>query len=252
MNNGSKRPLESDYRDRLYRAYVSAPTGARASGGAASEAPSPYLERLVRQSFPRDRDSAILDLGCGSGGLLRVLGGHGYRNVTGVDVSAEQVAEAQRLGTPGVRCDDLLGALASMPERTLDVVVAFDVLEHFQKAEVLELIDHVRRVLRAGGRWIIHVPNADSPFGMRIRYGDFTHELAFTAGALRQVLGASGFGRVETFEDTPVVHGPTSALRWAAWKVIRLGLMATIAAETGSFDRNIVLSQNLLAVAYKD
>ena len=36
------------------------------------------------------------------------------------------------------------------------------------------------RALKPGGRWILHTANAESPFYGRVRYGDITHEQAFT------------------------------------------------------------------------
>ena len=112
------------------------------------------------------------------------------------------------------------------------------------------LVDEVCRVLRPGGRWIIHTPNAESPFGMRVRYGDLTHELAFTRTSLAQLL-SSGFSQVSCYEDQPVPHGLKSAVRWALWKVFRTLLRLYVAAETGDSGRDAVFSQNLLCVAFK-
>jgi hypothetical protein len=43
--------------------------------------------------------------------------------------------------------------------------------------------DETLKILRLGGRRIIRVPNGVSPFAGVIRYGDLTHELAFTCPA---------------------------------------------------------------------
>lgn len=106
-------------------------------------------------------------------------------------------------------------------------------------------------MLRPGGRWIIHVPNGESPFFGSIRYGDLTHELAFTRTSLAQLLLASGFAEVRCFEDQPVVHGAKSALRWLLWRGFRGVLRLYIAAETGDARGGHIFSQNLLAVARK-
>jgi predicted SAM-dependent methyltransferase len=76
------------------------------------------------------------------------------------------------LGIDGVDQGDLLETLKAQPDASLDVVVAFDIIEHFMRDELLGFVDEVGRVLRSGGRWIIHTPNAESPFGGRMRYGD--------------------------------------------------------------------------------
>jgi len=145
-----------------------------------------------------------------------------------------------------------MSALAITATGSVDVVVAFDLIEHFTKEELLPLVDEVYRVLRPRGRWIIHAPNAEGPFGGRIRYGDFTHELAFTRVSIAQLLKASGFASARSYEDQPVPHGLKSAARLVLWKLIRVGLLFYIAIETGAFDRDAVFSQNLLAIVDRD
>ena len=212
---------------------------------------APYLTKLIQTHFPADRRSAILDLGCGHGALIHFARCGGYTNIRGVDGSPEQVAAARRLGIDGVEEVALLAALAAQADESLDVVVAFDVIEHFTRDELLSFVDQVHRVMRPGGRWIIHTPNGESPFCGRIRYGDLTHELAFTRTSINQVLLSSGFSKVQCFEDAPIVHGLKSMVRWGLWKLIRSGLRVYLAAETGDTASNDIFSQNFLAVAVK-
>jgi cyclopropane fatty-acyl-phospholipid synthase-like methyltransferase len=206
---------------------------------------------MVNQHFPTDKDASILDLGCGHGALIYVLQQQGYRKSRGIDGSPEQVAAAMRLGIADVVQGDVLSALANTLDASEDVVVCFDLIEHFAKDEVIGLIDEVHRVLKPGGSWIIHVPNAEGPFGSRMRYGDFTHELAFTRISISQVLLSSGFSSVRCLEDKPVLHGLKSTVRAVFWTLIRTGLLFYIAVETGDLDRRAIFSQNLLAVAVK-
>lgn len=244
--------MEKPYRTRIYTNYVQAREQMLAPKTTAGLAPrSHYLRRLIRCHFPADKDAAILDLGCGHGTLLYFARCAGYRNLHGVDGSSEQVAAARRLGISGVEEGDLRETLAAQADASLDMVVAFDVIEHFTRDELLPLVDQVCRVLKPGGSWIIHVPNGESPFFGTIRYGDFTHELAFTRISLGQLLLSSGFSGVRCFEDTPVVHGAKSALRWVLWKVFRGLLRLYVAAETGDTGSAHIFSQNLLAIAKK-
>ena len=194
---------------------------------------------------------AILDLGCGHGALLYALQKAGYHNAYGVDNSPEQLAVAQELGVEGVVEDDVMGFLTKTPNAILDVVVAFDLVEHFTKTELVHLVDEIWRVCKPDGKLILHTPNAEGPFAGRMRYWDFTHELAFTSTSLGQLLRASGFRTVTYWEDKPVVHGFKSLVRAGLWSLIRAGLLFYIAVETGVFDRHAVFSQNLLAIAIK-
>ena len=249
MSPGDDRAV---YRARIYGAYVTGRGDALAPKSIRGLAPRlPYLRWLVRTCMPPNRDAAILDIGCGHGAILYALQQAGYRNARGVDGSAEQVHAAARLGIQGVEQGDLMQTLREATDASLDVVIAFDVIEHFTKAELIPLVDEVQRVLKPGGRWVIHVPNGESPFGNRVRFGDYTHEQAFTRTSLGQLLVASGFASVEAYEDRPIPHGFISTVRATLWQFIRAALLFYIAVETGSFDRRAVFSQNLLAVAWK-
>jgi SAM-dependent methyltransferase len=175
----------------------------------------------------------------------------GYKNIVGIDYSPQQVAAARTLGLTGIREGDLLQALESLESGSQGLVIAFDVLEHFRKDEALGFMDQVNRVLTPGGKVIIHTPNGASPFSGRVGSGDFTHETMFTRDSLGQLLTACGFSRLACYEDQPVVHGLVSGVRWLLWRLLRSGLKFYLAVETGSLDRNEILSQNLLCVAVK-
>ncbi|MHB1688303.1 MAG: class I SAM-dependent methyltransferase [Ignavibacteriaceae bacterium] len=240
------------YRQRIYRYYVHARQESLAPETTEGLKPrAEYLKKLIHKHFPPDKNAAVLDLGCGHGALIYFARKYGYVNITGIDRSPQQVTEANRLGIEGVREGDLMEALKGLPEESLDVVIAFDVIEHFTKEELLSFVDEVYRVLRKGGRWIIHTPNGESPFAGRMRYGDFTHEQAFTRTSITQLLLSSGFSRVVCFEDTPIPHGFKSVVRWSIWKMIRGMLRLYLAAEMGAAERDCILSQNFLTVAFK-
>jgi len=241
-----------DYRQRIYAAYVQSRDTPLAPDTVAGLKPRlPYLRQLVSRHFPRDKQVSILELGCGHGALLYALAQEGFKNISGVDTSPEQVAAAQKLGIKGVEQGDLMTKLSSTGDASLDVVVAFDVIEHFTKSELIPFVDEVHRVLKPGGCWIIHTPNAESPFGVRMRYLDFTHEQAFTRTSLGQLLMASGFKSVQCYEDRPTIHGFKSATRAILWTCIRIWLLFYLVVETGAFDRKAVFSQNLLAIVRK-
>jgi len=243
----------TDYRERIYANYVNARVTPLAPPTLAALEPRlrSILRPLVQRHMPSDRNAAILDLGCGHGALLYALQQAGYGNARGVDGSPEQVEAAQRLGIAGVYLGEALPTLDATATASLDVVVTFDVIEHLTKSELIPFVDAVHRVLRPGGRWIIHAPNGESPFGGTIRYGDLTHELAFTRTSLNQLLKASGFSGVDCFEDRPEPHGLKSLVRAGLWQLIRAAWMFYVAVETGGTDRRAIFSQNLLAVAVR-
>jgi SAM-dependent methyltransferase len=241
-----------NYRARLYNAYATQQVQVTPERlPAALNSGVPYFRRLLKW-LPSNKDARILDLGCGYGSLLHFLRSRGYSNLGGVDVSPEQVALAHQAGLSFVRCGDIRDALLGAPEHSVQCVIAFDVFEHLTRDELLEMGDLIYRVLAPGGRLIVHVPNAAGLFSGVIRYGDLTHESAFTPRSLTQLGNACGLRMVAVREDTPVAHGVVSGARYALWKVATFPLRILFLSESPiGFDK-IVLSQNMLAVFEKE
>jgi 2-polyprenyl-3-methyl-5-hydroxy-6-metoxy-1,4-benzoquinol methylase len=242
----------SDSHEQLYRSYVSSqifqswPQSIRDLGPRGH-----YLKRMIRRHFPADRQAHILDLGCGHGALVHFLHQAGYENVLAVDASPEQVDLAKRLGIPGIRQGDLGETLRGLPSGSQDVVVAFDVLEHHTKPDILKFTGQARRVLKPGGCFILHTPNGESPFGGTSRYHDFTHETAFTRNSLTQILLMSGFSSSRSYEDAPIPHGIISLIRFFLWMAVRGILHLYTAIETGAWDRKAIYTRDFLTVAYR-
>lgn len=69
---------------------------------------------------------------------------------------------------------------------------------------------------------------------MAVRYGDFTHEVAFTPEALTWLLRTTGFCRIASRECGPRVLGPVGFGRVLAWRVLRLGAVLWNLSEIGS------------------
>ena len=239
------------WKDRLYAAYVSSGQANDSHLDPARHfAPrQPYIQRLIRQHITPNRNVRILDLGCGHGAFLYFLQQAGYQDIHGVDVSAEQVALAHRLGISSVEQQDIALYLTSVEEETVDVVLLMDVLEHLSRQELFDMLDKVFRILRPGGKCISHVPNASGLYGMQVRYGDLTHEMAFTPQSARQAFSTVGFHHIQCFEDKPVIHGAISILRRLLWNLGTLPSRLLLAAETGG--AAFVLSQNMLITAVK-
>lgn len=229
-------------RDRLHRTYASAQPG-RAGSGAAL-----IYRRDIRPALPRPSAGPVVDIGCGPGDLVRLLAADGYE-AEGVDLSAEQVARAQAAGLDQVRLGDYRHLLLDRRGQ-FAAVTATDLLEHLTKDEVLDTLDHVIWALAPGGVFVARVPNAASPLGGYVRYGDFTLESSYTARSVRQITAAAGFWSVAVRPCPPAAHGLMSAARVAAWKPVSGLCKIALAAETGVL-RGHVVTQNLTFVARK-
>lgn len=242
------KPTSTDFRRRIYGRYITANPASRADV-TDFHGCQHSLRKVIREHFPEKRDAAILDLGCGRGTLIYFARQAGY-TVRGVDISPEQVAAARQLGLNSVEQGDLFEALAASRGESLDMIVTIDVIEHFRKDELAAFVDEVFRVLRKEGKWVINVPNGESPFVGRILYADLTHELAFTRQSIAQLVLSSGFRKVECFENAPIVHGVKSAVRAILWKILAGAMRLWITIESGD-STGAILSQNFLVVVRK-
>ena len=242
---------ETDYRAAIYRDYARVVQGKGAAfDRAAADRWAPCLDYYLRGWLPRDRDANVADLGCGDGRMLYLLSKKGYRNLTGVDASASQTAIARQV-VDSVETTDALRWLRGRATG-FDLLLAVDVIEHLDKDEALEFIDLCVARLRPGGRLIIQTPNAASPFFGAVRYGDYTHEQAFTPTSLAALLTRAGLAGVEAREAGPVpwTYSMRSTVRYGCWRIVRLVLAMVNLIETGSAGAGI-LSRVFLVSAVK-
>lgn len=239
-----------DWKQRLYDNYVSTgQAGGHINRGQGLDIKQfPQLSHIIKKHMPSKKDITILDLACGHGSLIYCLKQHGYSNVHGVDISAQQVNLAHELGLTEVKCQDIKEFLSGK-KNEFDVIFLMDILEHFTKQELFDYLDIVNQSLKQSGKVIIHVPNAEGIFGMRIRYGDLTHENCFTPQSINQLLAASGFTSVTCHEDKPIPHGLKSFIRAIMWKIFSFPFRLLFAAETGN--THMILTQNMLVTAHK-
>lgn len=236
------------YKDALYDNYVTGHIahrkGAANSRGLAIQ--SKIFDGHFGHLLPIRREK-VADLGCGPGTLVAWLKNQGCAQVSGVDFSHEQVANAHALGLEEVVQGDIFEFLATNDD--FDLLFARDVIEHFDRQMVFDFLKAAHRALRPGGRLILQVPNAQSPYFGRVRYGDFTHELAFTGGSMRQVLNAAGYSSISIHPWRPVAFNMKSWLRSIAWRLLEPALKLPIVVESAA--REAIVTMNLIAVAEK-
>jgi len=86
---------------------------------------------------------------------------------------------------------DLSFGLPSFKDELFDVVLASNVLEHFEPDTAAQLIAEVFACLRANGRFIVIQPNFR--FAYRHYFDDYTHRSIFTEVSLSNLMRAHGF-----------------------------------------------------------
>lgn len=100
----------------------------------------------------RDGPAQILDLGCGTGGMLEPL--RRFGEVRGLDADERAVAFCRARGEE--RVELLESDRLPLADDSIDLVTAFDVLEHIEDDR--GALAEIRRVVRPGGSLLVTVP----------------------------------------------------------------------------------------------
>ncbi|MEZ0609768.1 class I SAM-dependent methyltransferase [Fibrella sp. WM1] len=109
-------------------------------------------EQLQRQ-FPDQTDIAILDAGCGTGGLLLHLQQQGYTALEGFDFSADGVAFSQSRGLR-ISYHDIRHLADYVPGKRFDAIICNDVLMYISDEAAVSVLQTVRQRLKPNGLFI--------------------------------------------------------------------------------------------------
>jgi len=121
---------------------------------------SNYAERILRQVRKHKDSGKLLDLGCGSGMVMKLAEEkYGFESY-GIDINEAMIFK-------GVKKDrviiDEITDLYQYKDKFFDVIVATNIIEHVQvPAETLE---NMKRILKDDGVIVISVPNIDAWIG---------------------------------------------------------------------------------------
>jgi SAM-dependent methyltransferase len=125
----------------------------------------------ILDKFLDGRETArALDAGCGSGRRLRIPADV---QTVGIDISQRQLDRNQHLA------ERILGDLQTypLPERSFDLVVCWEVLEHLAKPEAA--LRNMRRALKSDGLMILALPNLMSVKGLVTKFTPHAFHLWF-------------------------------------------------------------------------
>jgi len=164
--DGVEAPAASSVTETGAHGGVAAKCFANAGGDAQSIAAAGNAEDTVEQSMFHHRrldydlilnlipeDAAVLDLGCGTGGLLARLAARGHQRLVGIELDEKAILACVRRGLDVVHAD-LNDGLQAFADAQFDVVVLSQTLQAVRDVERL-----VAEMLRVGKRAIVSFPN---------------------------------------------------------------------------------------------
>ena len=174
----------------FYRAFEDRYRGSRELIKQRLRAYEPFFAPLRTLQDP----PAALDLGCGRGEWLELLGEQGFR-AHGVDLDDGMLAACRERGLD-VELGDAIACLRALPDNSLAVVSAFHLVEHIPFELLQTLVAESRRVLLPGGLLIMETPNPENlVVGASSFYLDPTHLRPIPPQLLAFVTEFGGFGR---------------------------------------------------------
>jgi SAM-dependent methyltransferase len=162
-----------------FRRYHSYLTGRSILGGI-------YRSWLLYPTLARYTEGKTLDVGCGIGDFLKFRG----TDTIGTDINPINVQWCVNHGLVA----KLSGETLPFEIGSFDSVVLDNVLEHLSSPE--QLLGEIRRVLKAGGRFVVGVP------GRRGFDSDPDHVTFYDQSGLVEILSKTGF-EVEKIIELP-------------------------------------------------
>lgn len=137
----------------------------------------------------------VLDLGCGRGEFLELLGVLGVE-ASGIELDLALVKETTERGL-AVEHGDGLAWLEGLADGSLGALVLIQVIEHLSQQGILDLVALAARKLRPGGQLLVETVNPQSLYVYaHAFYLDPTHTRPVHPAYLTFLFEEAGFGNV--------------------------------------------------------
>ena len=206
-----------------------------------------HNKRELVHLLPENKDAKIVDLGCGFGTFIKPAIDAGYVNISGYDISEEQVKIAHKLGIKNIHCMSIEDYFAKGEK--VDVLMGLDIIEHFTKDELIDFLTQAKSCLNPGGKIILRTPNMDAPQTSVYAFGDISHETLLNKSSALQVMRSIGFNNIDVRgglirNQNPVLEVIRKIGWWKYTMFKKIILFCT--ARTW---HNVVFEPNLLIVA---
>ena len=239
----------ADFRSKFYEGYFSRQASRSGNTDLSLKIRDDHFRYAdeILPHLPSNKNARITELGCGYGSLLLFLKEHGY-TAKGLDVSEEQVQKAGELGVEAEVADIVAWSFSGDADQ--DVVLAIDLIEHFDKPELYDLICALKNRLKPGGKIICRTPNMDAIRPTEYAFGDFTHGALLNPSSATQLFLSAGFDKVKVHASSVKVRGAKNFFRSILWGAFTLQEKLKLFAS-GRSTKGMIVTPNLVIVAEK-
>lgn len=215
------------------------------------------LVKAIKACYP---DGQAIDLGCGRGEWLELLG-EAELAVKGIDIDDGMLSACREMGLT-VETGEAVNYLKQLPEQSQVIVSGFHIAEHIPFAELQVLIQEALRVLKPAGLLILETPNPENIMvGTSNFYLDPTHQRPIPPPLLAFLPNFYGFytTKVLRLQEPPVPDSNQPAKLIDVFKgvspdyaVVAQKFGATSQQQTfsGYFDNDFGVSLDQIAAIY--
>lgn len=151
------------------------------------------INRLIKFTG-ENKQTNLLDIGCGDGLRLEILKKNGYSNCSGVEFlenEAIYAKDVKKLRVLNTTFDEF-----NCEKNSFDAITLYNVFEHFNNP--IESLKKMKEILKPGGWLVMEIPNFDS-LQMKLfkaRWVDFDvprHYFYYTKKTISNILAKNGF-----------------------------------------------------------
>lgn len=190
---------------------------------------TPVLDRFAGTRIFVDearKYSRILECGCSSGFISRLIVSDGGPQVVGIEIDPDAAEEARQFCSAVLNCDLNKDGWAEAVAGSFDLITFGDVLEHL--LDPARTLREAKRLLRPGGRILISLPNiAHWSIRAKLLLGrfeyqktglmDYTHLRFFTVPTGRRMIEEAGYRIIFSH---PVLGGRFTSRFRAIWQLV--------------------------------
>ena len=200
-----------------------------------------WLLRNILGTRPSSQPIRILDYGCGTATLLRLLVSKASNaSLSGCDISAGMLAHAKTVWPQSAPKPDLhlqQGAATGLPGSSFDLIVISAVLHHVPLDERAGVYAEIKRLLRPGGKIVVFEHNPFNPVTRYVvaRTPIDKNAILLTPNEVVGSLTKLSFGQVKTkylMFSPPKYRSLVAVEHWLDW--LPMGAQYAVVATRGA------------------